>query len=192
MTFTTSYRTEGLLDLLTALIKSQKPKIVLEFGTQQGSSAIAIAKGLEGGKLVTYDLFEPNYSEKPYSPTHADKVLASENIRKAGVADKVEIRSGNVFEVWDRFEEVDILHVDLCNYFGNVYPIMEMWNDKVTKMIIFEGGDYNHWQMKLHFSPFHKVLHMPDFAKKWEHTVIRGDDTYCMTVLTRNKYDSNV
>lgn len=188
MTFSTSYKSEGLPDLLTSLIKAVNPKLVLEFGVQQGASLIAIAKGLKDGKVIGYDLFQPNYDEPPYGVTHASKDITLNNIKKANLTKKVEVIEANVFEIWNNYEKVDVLHVDLCNYHKNVMIVMEQWNEKVEQMILLEGGDDNHWQKRYGFRSFHSVLHTDFVTKRWEHTVIRGENDYALTVMTRRKY----
>jgi hypothetical protein len=188
MTFTTSYKSEGLPDLMTNLIRCINPSLVLEFGVQQGASLISIAKGLKNGKVIGYDLFEPNYDEAPFGQTHANKSEAEKNVSLANVGKKVEIFQANVFEIWTNYEKVDVLHVDICNYYKNILLVLEQWSEKVDKMILLEGGDDNHWHKKYNFRPFHSVLHMDFITRRWEHTVIRGENDYALTVLTRRKY----
>ena len=63
-------------------------KSVLEIGTLIGYSAILIASALpQGGRVVTVEV-------KPKSAR-----LAEENIRRAGLADKIELRVGDALSV---------------------------------------------------------------------------------------------
>lgn len=69
--------------LLHLLVRMTGARRVLEIGTLGGYSAIWMASALpEGGRLVTLE----------YDPRHAE--VARENIRRAGVEDKVTIRLG--------------------------------------------------------------------------------------------------
>lgn len=185
MIFTTSYKTNGMEDLLTALTKIANPKIAVELGVQQGASAIAIGKGLDKGDLYAYDLFEPTYQEPPFGSTHADAEIALQNIATARLLDKVNICVGDAFNTHKDFGKVDLLHVDICNHYDNILKILKKWYRKVNKFILLEGGVYNHWQKKCHFKPYNTVLKMPFIKDNYEVFTLRGGDDYALTILER-------
>lgn len=69
--------------MLMLLAQMQKAERILEIGTLGGYSTIWLARGLpSGGKLITLE----------YEQKHAD--VALENIKHAGLSEKVEIRVG--------------------------------------------------------------------------------------------------
>ncbi len=71
-----------------ALARATKPKAILEIGTLGGYSTIWLARALEsGGRLVTLE----------YERKHAD--VARQNIDRAGVGDRVEVRVGKAIEL---------------------------------------------------------------------------------------------
>lgn len=73
--------------LLMLLARMLRPRAILEVGTLGGYSTIWLARALEpGGRVVTLEL----------EPHHA--VVAGENLRRAGVADRVEVRVGPAAE----------------------------------------------------------------------------------------------
>lgn len=73
--------------LLHLLARMQHPKRVLEVGTLGGYSTIWLAQALApGGHLITLE----------YEPKHAR--VAQENIARAGLADRVEIRVGRALD----------------------------------------------------------------------------------------------
>ncbi|WP_232324811.1 O-methyltransferase [Halobacillus mangrovi] len=73
--------------LLNLLIRLRSAKRILEFGTLGGYSTLWMARALpEGGKITTLE-----YSEK-----HAQ--VAKENMKEAGVKNKVEILTGPAIE----------------------------------------------------------------------------------------------
>ena len=77
--------------LLFCLAKIQKPQRILEIGTLAGYSTIWLARALPpSGKLISLEL------EK----LHA--VIARENMRYAGLSDKVEVREGGAAELLDQ------------------------------------------------------------------------------------------
>lgn len=186
MIVSTSYRVEGFDELITAIIKIANPDLVVELGTQQGKSAIAIAKGLcEGQRLFTYDLFEDTYREPPYAPTKADLEQARININQAGEANRVTVTLMDAFEVHGLFSQVDVLHIDLCNYYDNVFKVLEQWYKKVKKLILIEGGVYNYWQRKYQFEPFISILEMDFIKNTYNYCVIRGSNDQAITILTK-------
>ena len=77
--------TQGkLLNLLARMQRSQK---ILEIGTLGGYSTIWLARALpEGGRVVTLE-FDPHHAK-----------TATENLRKAGVLDRVEILVGRAID----------------------------------------------------------------------------------------------
>jgi caffeoyl-CoA O-methyltransferase len=69
-----------------------KARNILELGTLGGYSAIWLARALpEDGKLVTVEL----------EPAHA--FIAKQNIERAGLSDKIEIRIGNAINILQEF-----------------------------------------------------------------------------------------
>lgn len=187
MTYTTSYKSEGLPELLTNLVLITNPIEVVELGVQQGASAIALARGITDpqGQLYAYDLFEEKYQNPPYGQTHASLEIAKSNIEQAGLSDRITVFKSNALECWKYHDNVDILHIDLCNYYDNVFTVMYKWYDRVSKMIILEGGDYNHWQKSYNFKPYKPVLNLSYVSKLWDYATIRGSRDYAITIMTR-------
>lgn len=73
--------------LLMLLARMQRPRAVLEVGTLAGYSTIWLARALEpGGRVITLEL-ETHHAE-----------IAGENLRRAGVAERVEVRVGPAAE----------------------------------------------------------------------------------------------
>lgn len=163
--------------LLTNLVKSVGTRRAIEFGTQQGHSAVLIAKGATG-TVYTYDTFSEAYNQPPFKPTHANYEKA---LKTTGNYD-IWVRKADVFKI--KPVSVDTLHIDICNHYDNVKPLLEAWQSKIKKMIILEGGVYNKWQKKYGFNPFNTIL-TEMFMRDWNHVVIRGEGGYAMTVLTR-------
>lgn len=97
---------------LAELIRSRAPEVVVECGTALGYSGLWIARELEKlgrGKLITIEL----------DPARAE--LARENFRRAGLAARVDVRTGDARALAGEIEdEVDVLFLD-CNY-ANYHP----------------------------------------------------------------------
>ena len=73
--------------LLHLLVRVTGARRVLEIGTLGGYSTIWLARGMPaGGRLVTLE----------YEPRHAE--VARENVARAGLADRVEVRVGAALE----------------------------------------------------------------------------------------------
>ena len=97
---------------LAELVRSREPAVVVECGTALGYSGLWIARELEKigkGRLITIEL-------------DADRARqARENFERAGLAARVEVRTGDARElVREIEEEVDFLFLD-CNY-ANYHP----------------------------------------------------------------------
>jgi catechol 2,3-dioxygenase-like lactoylglutathione lyase family enzyme/flavodoxin len=185
--FSTSYRDEIFEGLLTTFIRIVNPKTVVELGVQQGKSAIQIAKGLgKDSKLYAYDLFQEKYSLPPYSQTHANFEETLRNLSNTYVNDKVVVLFYDAFQTHLLHDKVDVLHIDLCNHYDNVKKILELWSDKVTKMILIEGGYENHWHRKYGFKAFTPVLDESFIKDNYHVNIICSDNkNYALTVLIR-------
>lgn len=174
MIFTTSYKTPGLEELLTYLPMSVGAREIVELGTQQGHSAVLLAKS--GAHVETYDSFEEKYFYHPYGETHADMGKAIENVKKYNI----DVFKKNVLKLESK--KCDVLHIDICNHFGNVLPLLERWERNVSKLILLEGGVYNSWQEKYDFFPYHNSLWR---FKNWNCIVVKGNKQYALTIMSR-------
>jgi predicted O-methyltransferase YrrM len=87
--------------LLSLLASTTKRRFAIEVGTLGGYSAIWIARGFAPGRLVTIE----------YDAKHAD--FAEAELRRAGLADRVELRRGAGLEVLESLaRELDPGSVD--------------------------------------------------------------------------------
>jgi predicted O-methyltransferase YrrM len=89
--------------LLYQLVRLRRPKLVVEFGTSFGLSAIHIAAALADngqGRLIATEL-------------NAEKASrAVEHLREAGLAEWVELRQGDAFATLVGVEGIDVLLLD--------------------------------------------------------------------------------
>ena len=88
---------------LYSLIRSCRPKIVVEFGTSFGLSAIHLAAALRdngAGKLITTEL------------DSGKAARAFEHLQQAGLSGIVEIRRGDAFETLTDVNGIDFLILD--------------------------------------------------------------------------------
>ena len=82
------------LMLLAQIIGARR---ILEFGTLAGYSAIWMARALpDDGRLITLE----------YEPMHAD--VARQNIERAGLSDKIEVRVGAALDTLPQVEADNI------------------------------------------------------------------------------------
>jgi predicted O-methyltransferase YrrM len=91
-------------EFLYILAKALNCKAILEMGTATGYSSIYLARGIStpGGTLTTIERDE------------AMAARAKENIFKAGCADRVEVRVGEVSEVMETLEgPYDLIFMDI-------------------------------------------------------------------------------
>lgn len=88
---------------LVKLIKANNIKKVVEFGTSFGISTLFLAEGVmeTGGSIITTELIE----------SKAQK--ATENFKKAGINDLIELRVGDAMETLKNYNEsIDLLLLD--------------------------------------------------------------------------------
>ena len=132
-----SYEGPNYGGLFCAIVKVQRPKLIVELGTKAGFSAFHMAQGLRDntnkgfpGRIEGYDLWE----DYPY--THVPKSLAERNL--TGVADVIKLIQADARDVQPY--ETDMLHVDLSNDGKLLEEIVEPWLPKVNMLTLIEGG----------------------------------------------------
>lgn len=194
--FTSSYKDPEVQCLITSFVGSLGVNRAIEIGTQQGMSAILIGEALpKGGKLYTYDLFTDTYKAPPYSPTHASKDIAIKNIEEAGLSSKIEVFTGSYQEAFEDqidimgagYSPIDLLHVDICNHYENLAPILRKLAFFVDKGIILEGGIENKWQREHGYLPYNPMIFNADFMANWDHITIQLNDHNAVTLCTRKQ-----
>ena len=185
LAFSTSYTSSELGDFITSFVRLINPKKVVEIGCQQGMSSILIGRGLgSSSQIHTYDLFSEVYSNPPYKETHADQMIAWRNIQKANLDCRVDVYKGTGFDAFKKHSEIDLLHIDICNHYDNLKPLLEIGLSKVKKAIILEGGIFNQWQKKHGFTPYYKIFEEELFSN-WTYITIPENDHNAITILTR-------
>lgn len=146
-----SYRENDLGKTLYDLVLDLKPKKIIEFGTLNGYSAIAMAMALDRlgrGKIHCYDL----WSKYPHK--HTSMQDCESNIRAYGLEHYIELNYGD-FWSWEP-EEYDLIHIDLSNDGDILKKVIEKLGD-FKGYIVFEGGskerDNVEWMVKYKKTP---------------------------------------
>lgn len=88
---------------LVELIRENKIKNVVEFGTSFGISTLFLAKGVleTNGRIITTELLSSKVK------------IAQENFKKAGVENLIEVKAGNALETLKNHSEtIDLLLLD--------------------------------------------------------------------------------
>lgn len=150
-----SYHQNDLGETLFLLVLGLKPKKIVEIGTLEGYSAIAMAQALKiigEGHIYCYDLFE--YYE--FRNASLDKVR--KNIDTYSSIVTLEKKS---FDDWEG-EDFDLLHFDISN---DGHKIREIYRKTKKQreaggIVVFEGGgkerDEVEWMKKYHKLPISK------------------------------------
>jgi caffeoyl-CoA O-methyltransferase len=118
---------------LQLLVKLTRAAKVLELGTFAGYSTIWLARGLpQTGRLVTME----------FSPVHAD--MAKANIQRAGLEEKVDIRTGKAIDLLPELATEGVGPFDLIFIDADKPPYAEYyeWALKLSRpgtLIIFDN-----------------------------------------------------
>jgi hypothetical protein len=189
---TSKYEENGFADILRGLVRVYDPGMVVELGTQQGASAIILAQAMTHGQLWTFDSYLTEYDKPPYARTLASFAATKFNIKQAGLESRINVCYGDAYIAHLEFEEVDILHIDLCNHYDNLSVILPHWRYRVRQAIILEGGGYNKWQREHNFKPFYPLLQRHYVTDFFTPIVIKKNEDYALTILVRKDNDTNV
>jgi len=107
--------------LLNTLAKGARAQRILELGTSYGYSTVWLAEAAQanGGRVVTCDVAEPK------------QVYARERLERAGVADCVELRTGDALEIIPTLEDgIDFVLLDLWKHL--YVPCLEAFLPKLA------------------------------------------------------------
>lgn len=153
-----TYEENNYGELFFSFMRIYQPETVVELGTKAGYSAYHMARGLEAngkGNLICYDSWEHDAMYK----------MARRNLK--GFEKIVQLERRDALGLERNHEKVDILHIDLGNHGGILEKIIPLWIDKITQLIIIEGGsserDKRSWMIKLKVMPIKKWLE--DFSR---------------------------
>lgn len=193
MVFTSSYHEQHQRDLITNLVACINPVVALEIGTQQGNSAIAIAKGMKTGVLYTCDLFEETYRVEPHGPTHANYRVAVQNLKEADLKVPVEVVIGNHntgMRAAMAHGDIDLVHIDVCNHLTSVTEILGdlLAENQPVRCVLLEGGIHNKWQKACGFESYRWFLETPDVLSNWSWSTIPFNSHNAITVMTSRQW----
>jgi predicted O-methyltransferase YrrM len=155
-----SYRENDLGRFIYNSVIRLKPKKVVEFGTLNGYSAVAIAMGLRDngfGKLYAYDLWE----KYPYKSAQQEK--CRENIERYSLENLVVLGQVDFKEWLKNPEDFDLLHIDISNTGDVIKTAVNALRHKISEgsTIIFEGGsssrDNVEWMVKYNKKPIYPL-----------------------------------
>jgi predicted O-methyltransferase YrrM len=123
------------IESLLQLLRIKQPKRILEVGTAIGYSAIRMASSLPGTNIVTIEKDEERYH------------IASKNIEKAGLEDRITALFGDANELHDEVKQhgpFDVIFIDAAKgqyqKFFDAYTAMLAGNGMViTDNVMFRG-----------------------------------------------------
>ena len=154
-----SYKEYGYGYLFYALTRLLRPTRSVELGVLQGFSLLTVASALRdngAGGVKGFDLFEAYpYHHEPYSALVG-------RIKEFGLTRWASAERLDAFEVSQRFDTIDLLHVDISNHGETYQTIFQQWAKKVTTLMLFEGGsvdrDQVEWMLKYQKPSITKAL----------------------------------
>lgn len=193
MIFTTSYNDENISNIITSFVKLLNPKKTIEIGTQQGYSASLITKGMDyESEFITFDIFQDKYNNPPFAETHSNKELAKKNIANSNPLCKWDVRTGNHLDAFAVSKEgIDLLHIDICNHYDNLKPILSLFKDLIYKGMILEGGIKNHWQEKYNYRCWDSIMSYPWFFKRFQYITIPFGNNNSVTLVRKTNRRNN-
>ncbi len=118
--------------LLYVLVRSRRPKVVVEFGASFGLSAIHLAAALRDngeGRLITTEL----------NAFKAERAL--EHFRQAGLADLIDLRQGDAFETLNGVRGIDFLMLD--GWKGLYLPLLQKLEPVLSPGSLVAADDIN-------------------------------------------------
>ncbi|MEB3429825.1 O-methyltransferase [Citroniella saccharovorans] len=123
------------LELLRLIISIFKPNRILEIGTAIGYSAISMAKLDSKINITSFEINEKNYN------------IAIDNIKKAKLLDRIEVRFGDASELLTKLREdeiFDFVFIDAAKshyleYFNDIYKNLSNRSIIFSDNVLFKG-----------------------------------------------------
>lgn len=148
---------DDTLEVIDEILTKLKPKKILEIGTAVGYSAMCFSEYLlEDGKIDTIERDEERISE------------AKENIKKVGVAEKINIYEGDAVEILPTLEDkYDMIFIDAAK---GKYPFflkeaLRMLNENgviLADNVLYKGyvmSDYNKHKQRTAVRNLREYIH---------------------------------
>lgn len=186
----TSYETQGMSEALYSLVFGCDPVISVELGAQKGRSAVIIASAMRReSRLYVYDTFEDRYSLPPFGLTHARQSAVEAELAaartKGFVGCSTFVRREDAAKAFQNHVGIDFLHIDICNHYDNLKPILLEWHKKVRKVILLCGGDSDAWLDGETFRAFSPMLSEEPISELWDASSIQFCPGREITLLRR-------
>ena len=155
-----SYKDHGYGYFFYALVRVLELSNCVEIGVLQGFSLMAVAAALRDndsdGAIYGYDLFEE------YKYRHDTFSNVNMRIKEINLSPWVHLRRADAYQIFQQFDSVDYLHVDISNDGDTYSRLFAQWESIVGKVIVFEGGspirDQVEWMRKYGKPPITPVI----------------------------------
>ena len=186
------------LATLYAIVLTAKPKTIIEYGTENGGTAIVMALALkelyesEGhvGKVFTYDTYEmQSKGEIGSNPNYA---VTLNNIRQWQLQDYIVAEYGDFFEFCSlKNKHFDMLYFDIDN---DGDKLLEMYNGcksniESGSIVMFEGGSITRdnvpWMIEKNKTKMTKVdvpYKLLTLDQKYSCSILYNENIYDLTL----------
>lgn len=160
---------DDTLEVIEKLLEKKKVVKILEIGTAVGYSAICFSEFLEDGGLI--DTIE----------REEERVIkAKENIKKAGVEDKINIHFGDAVEILPTFEDkYDMIFIDAAK---GKYPF---FLSQALRLLSSDG-------IILADNVLYKGYVMSDYNKHKQRTAVRNLREYIKEVTENPNLETEI
>lgn len=192
-----SYQLNDYGDVLYYLVKSFKPRTVVELGSYQGYSAIHILSALSeqsyNSSFTSIDLYEK------YIYEHSTQKVVLNNLKKNHLLNlsnvKLNLIQDDAINYADKFQDnsVDFLHIDINNNGDSLERCFNKWHKKMklSSLILFEGGseerDYVDWMIRRKKSHIRNFINSSFFKYNYKHIILEPFPSMTIAMKKRSK-----
>ncbi len=132
-----SYHKNNLGKTLYNTVLTMNPEVIIEFGTLNGYSAVAMAQALRDldskGKIYCHDLW------KKYPYKNASMESTQSTIFSLGLSKYIELIEMDFYN-WIP-EPFDLMHFDISNHAGHIRYLKNLMDNNICNgTVLFEGG----------------------------------------------------
>ena len=191
-----SYIQNHFGNVFYSIVRSERPKFLVELGSYQGYSALHMAMALRDNKDIESELHLVDLWDS-YKYRHCSLASTVENFRKNDLLSvencTIRFKNQDAYEIAAGYvdDSIDLLHIDISNDGASLVRCLSSWHQKLRldATLLIEGGsgerDQVEWMTEFAKAPIQSYLESSWFSDHYHAVTIQSFPS--LTIARRKK-----